>query len=51
MVVLPIVEQWCIQMGILRTITTKGIMPSREAHDTSTVRPIQARALMHMKHL
>ena len=38
-------------MEIQRTITAKGIMPSQEACDTTnTDRPIQARALMHMKH-
>ena len=29
----------------------KGHNALKEAHDTGTVRPVQARALMHMKHL
>ena len=31
--VLPIVEQWHVQVGLYRTITMKGIMPSEETCD------------------
>ena len=38
-------------MEIWRTITMKGIMPSKKTYNTAIQSgPIQTRALMHMKH-